>query len=266
MPPRSGLSSRFTHAIVRTPARSVANGLRAEDAGDPDATAFRCEHERYVHCLQDAGLAVEVLPALEVYPDSCFVEDPAYCLPEGAIVLRPGAASRVGEAREIRQDLERCFDTVIDLPGAGFVDGGDVLTLDDDILIGLSARTDRQGAEAFQGLLETWGYSARICETPDGVLHFKTACSTLGDGMILATEPMAETGFFAGRRVLIVPGGETYAANVIRVNDLVLVPEGYPQTKALIEAAGLATVIVPTHEARKLDGGLSCLSLRFSRA
>ena len=264
MPHRDGLSWRFTHAITRTPADSVAAGLRAVDSGDPSGDAFRAEHAAYVDALRDAGLAVDVLPPLEAFPDSCFVEDPAFCLPEGAILLRPGAPSRKGEAAEIRAALEVRCPKVVEIPGDGHVDGGDILTLDDEILIGLSARTDRAGAESFAALLEDWGYNPRIAETPEGVLHFKTACSTLGEGVILATRPMIESGFFGSRKTIQVPDGEDYAANVIRVNDVVLVPEGYPATRAAIEAAGFDTVVLPTHEARKVDGGLSCLSLRFS--
>jgi len=263
MSTRPGLSWQFTHAITRTPSDSVAKGLRAENQGDPSGEAFRKEHELYVAALKDAGLEVEVLPALEDFPDSCFVEDPAFCLPEGAIVLRPGAESRLGEAARIEPDLERFFDIVVNLPEGGYVDGGDVLMLDEEILIGLSARTDATGAEHFKEILQAWGYTARVCETPEGVLHFKTACSTLGDGVILATQVMADSGFFGDRKLVVIPEGEEYAANVIRVNEVVLIPEGYPQTKAAIEAAGFKTVVVPTHEARKVDGGLSCLSLRF---
>ncbi|POF31763.1 dimethylarginine dimethylaminohydrolase family protein [Roseibium marinum] len=266
MPHRAGLSFRFTHAITRTPADSVAEGLRAVDAGDPSSETFREEHGLYVKALRDAGFTVDVLPPLEAFPDSCFVEDPAFCLPEGAIQLRPGAESRLGEGREMRAALEKHFDKVVDLPGAGHVDGGDILMLDDVILIGLSARTDRDGALALADLLDAWGYRAEVRDTPEGVLHFKTACSTLGDGVILATRVMAESGIFEGRRVIEVPEGEDYAANVIRVNDVVLVPEGFPKTLAVIRDAGFDTVVLPTHEARKVDGGLSCLSLRFSLA
>ncbi|WP_421983631.1 dimethylarginine dimethylaminohydrolase family protein [Roseibium sp.] len=261
---RPGLSHRFTHAITRTPSNSVSKGIRAVDSGDPDAETFRREHDLYVKALQGAGLTVDVLPALEEFPDSCFVEDPAFCLPEGAIRLRPGTQSREAEGAAIRPALENRFDTVVDLPGHGCVDGGDILMLDDVVLIGLSARTNRAGAEAFAGVLANWGYMAEVCETPDGVLHFKTACSTLGDNVILATRVMAESGFFGGRKTVVVADREEYAANVIRVNDVVLVPEGYPQTHAAIQAAGFKTVLLPTHEARKIDGGLSCLSLRFA--
>ncbi|WP_434051359.1 MAG: arginine deiminase family protein [Roseibium sp.] len=261
---RPGLSHRFTHAITRTPSNSVSNGIRAVDSGDPDAEKFREEHGLYVEALQESGLTVDVLPPLEDFPDSCFVEDPAFCLPEGAIRLRPGTTSREGEGTAIKPALETRFERVVDLPGHGCVDGGDVLMLDDVILIGLSARTDRAGADAFAGVLAEWGYEAEVCETPDGVLHFKTACSTLGDDVILATKVMADSGFFGNRKTVVVADGEDYAANVIRVNDVVLVPEGYPQTLAAIEAVGFQTVLLPTHEARKIDGGLSCLSLRFA--
>lgn len=264
MPHRPGQSFRFTHAITRLPSDSVANGLRATDTGDPSGAKFREEHALYVKALQEAGLTVDVLPSLEDFPDSCFVEDPAFCLPEGAIQLRPGAASRAGEGAQICPALAARFDEVVELPEDGHVDGGDVLMLDDIILIGLSARTDKKGAAAFRDILSNLGYSAEIWETPDGVLHFKTACSTLGDDVILATSVMAESGFFGDREVIFVPDGEEYAANVIRINDVVLVPEGYPKTRAAIEAAGFSTVAVPTHEARKVDGGLSCLSLRFA--
>ena len=114
---------------------------------------------------------------------------------------------------------------MVELPGNGYVDGGDILTLDDVILIGLSARTNGEGAEAFADVLADWGYTARVCETPEGVLHFKTACSTLGDNVILATRVMADSGFFGDRKIVVVPDGEEYAANVIRVNDVVLVPK-----------------------------------------
>ncbi|MBS8258655.1 dimethylarginine dimethylaminohydrolase [Roseibium polysiphoniae] len=264
MPHREGLSWRFTHAITRVPADSVADGLRAVDTGNPSGEAFRAEHAAYVNALKAAGLTVDVLPQLEGFPDSCFVEDPAFCLPEGAILLRPGTASRAGEAAEIRAALQARFDTVVEIPGGGHVDGGDVLMLDDEILIGLSARTDRPGAEAFAALLTEWSYNARVAETPEGVLHFKTACSTLGEGVILATKVMIDSGFFGDRKTVQVPEDEEYAANVIRVNDVVLVPEGYPKTRDAVEAAGFKTVVLPTHEARKVDGGLSCLSLRFS--
>lgn len=259
-----GLSWRFTHAITRVPAESVAHGLRAEDTGNPDPQEFRVQHAAYVSALEEAGLMVDVLPSLEAFPDSCFVEDPAFCLPEGAILLRPGHPTRMDEPDEIRFALEKRFRKVLDLPGTGHVDGGDILTLDDEILIGLSARTDREGAEAFATLLAEWGYSVRIVETPAGVLHFKTACSTLGEDVILATRPMIESGLFGDRKVVAVADGEDYCANVIRVNDVVLVPEGYPATLANIQAAGFRTRLMPVSEPRKVDGGLSCLSLRFS--
>lgn len=265
MPNHPDLSYRFTHAIARTPSDSVSHGLRAVQTGDPSGETFRAEHGLYLKALQEAGLTVDVLPPLEAYPDSCFVEDPAYCLPEGAVLLRPGAESRAGEVAEIRPALEKRFDQVVCLPGEGYVDGGDILTLDHAILIGLSARTNRQGAEAFAKVLTDWGYSAVVCETPEGVLHFKTACSTLGEGVILATPAMASSGVFGDHKVVLVPEGEDYAANVIRVNDTVLVPEGYPETLSVIKGLGFQTTVVPTHEARKVDGGLSCLSLRFQR-
>ncbi len=262
-----GLAYRFTHAIVRTPAKSAVSGIRAQDIGTPDVEKFCFEHESYVSELKAAGLTVEVLEPLEGFPDSCFVEDPAFCLPGRAVLLRPRAGSRSGEVECLSRVLNRRFEEVEALPapanGEGYVDGGDVLMMDDRVIVGLSERTDRRGAEVFGRILSKWGYEVEIAHTPQGVLHFKTACAALDGETVLATRVMMESGIFSRYRLVEVPEEESYAANCIRVNDVVLAPEGYPQTRAAIERAGYDVIGVPTHEARKLDGGVSCLSLRF---
>ena len=253
--------SRFSQAIVRAPAPSVVDGLRTGEAA-PGYEEVLAEHLFYVTALQAAGLAVETLAPLDAYPDSMFVEDPAFVLPEAAIVLRPGACSRLGEADEIAPALRRRFERVLELD-EGFADGGDILILPGEILIGLSARTDRLGAKRFCELARDLGREARIVETPPGVLHLKTACALVDRGTVIATPALAASGIFAGLEVVETPAGEEKAANLLRLNETILVGADYPATIALL--AGRAPNIVPLDvaEIRKIDAGLSCLSLRW---
>lgn len=252
----------FRSAIVRTPAPSVTHGLRAGDHAGPDHEEVAAEHRGYVAALEGAGVGVEVLEALDAYPDSVFVEDPAFVIPGGAILLRPGAPSREGESEEIAPALRRRFPDVGTLDG-GYADGGDILILPEEILIGLSARTDRQGAESFVRWAEDHGLRARIVQPPSGVLHLKTACSLVDEQTVMATRALAATGIFNGLEVIPTPEGEEAAANLLRVNDRVLVSAGYPRTGALLAERGLDVVPLETRAIQKLDAGLSCMSLRW---
>lgn len=249
----------FRHAIVRAPAPSVVGGLRTGEEA-PSYEGVFAEHRAYVAALEGAGLAVEILPALDAYPDSLFVEDPAFVLPEGAILLRPGACSRLGEAAEIARPLRDRLERVLELD-EGFADGGDILILGREILIGLSARTDKLGAKRFCELARSLGRAARIVETPPGVLHLKSACALIDEGSVIATPALA--GIFVGYEVIATPEGEEKAANLLRLNDTILIGADYPRTAELL--AGRAPNLVPLHvaEIRKIDAGLSCLSLRW---
>ncbi len=258
--PRSAFN--FDQIIVRTPSRSVVNGLRAEDRGSPTYEGVKAEHEAYVQAMHEAGVKVTVLPALEAFPDSIFVEDPALVFTEGAILLRPGAATRVKEVEEIAPTLHDMFETVLELP-AGYADGGDVLTTRESVMIGLSARTDRAGAEALQGCLAKLGRKSEIVATPAGVLHFKTDCSLLDDETILSTNRLARSGVFENFRQMIIPEGEEPAANALRVNDVVMVGSDFPRTIEMLDKAGYKVVPLKTTDIGKIDAGLSCMSLRW---
>lgn len=259
-----GRSFRFTHFLSREPALSVVDGLRDGGAVDPDPALFASQHAAYIATLKDIGGDVTLLPALEAFPDSVFIEDPAICAAGTAVMLRPGAASRFGEAAALRPTLLDVFGAVTDLPGDGFVDGGDVLLSDEDAFIGLSARTDQAGFDALAGVLSTLGYKIRKVETPPSILHFKTDCGLLDSDTIFASQTLAATGCFSGYRVIEAPEGEESAANLIRVNDVVLVSAGHPKTEALLASHGYNIRTLDTSEAAKVDGGLSCMSLRFS--
>lgn len=249
----------FGQAIVRIPAPTVADGLRT-GADAPGYAGVLAEHRAYVAALEGAGLAVEILPALDAYPDSVFVEDPAFVLPEGAILLKPGACSRLGETAEIAPALRNRFERVLALD-EGFADGGDILILPNEILVGLSARTDKLGAKRFCELARDLGRRARIVVTPPGVLHLKTACALIDEETMIATPALAS--LFAGYEVIEPPEGEEKAANLLRINDTILIGADYPRT--IDRLAGRAAHIVPlaVAEIRKIDAGLSCMSLRW---
>jgi len=249
----------FGNAIVRTPAPSVVDGLRVGGEA-PSYEGVLAEHRAYVAALEAAGLAVEVLEPLPDFPDSVFVEDPAFVLPDGAILLRPGACSRLGEAAEIAPALRRRFDRVLELD-EGFADGGDILILASEILIGLSARTDKLGAKRFCELARDLGRKARIVETPPGVLHLKTACALIDEQTLIATPALAPV--LAEHEILVTPQGEEAAANLIRVNDTILIGAAFPSTAALIAARGLDVVKLEAAEIARIDAGLSCMSLRW---
>ena len=257
-------SFQFTHALCRLPSKSVTDGLRAQDQGDPDPLAFAAEHAAYISALRDAGCAVTVLPADENFPDSVFIEDPALVLNGTAIVLRPGAETRLGEAAALRPALVENMNNVVDLQTAGYVDGGDVLCTDDRVLLGLSARTSEQGAADLRPLVEALGYTLHVLQTPPDILHFKTESSLLDESTVLATPALAASGAFYGMTVIETAAGEDAAANAIRVNDFVFLSAGYPNTAKRLEDAGYTSKILNTSQAALVDGGLSCMSLRYS--
>lgn len=260
---REGAGWRFSHALMRRPADSAVEGLREVDRGAPSIEALRAQHAAYAVALEAAGVAVDIQPALADYPDSLFVEDTALTLPEGAILLRLAAPSRAGEVAEIAPALEARFGTVGVLPGEGFVDGGDVMVTPEAVFIGLSARTDRAGAEALAAVLGAMGYAARIVVPPPGALHLKTASALVAPDTVLATEPLARAGLFGGLRVVEIPAGEEAAANALRINDTVLIAAGHPRTRDLLAGLGLDVVALDVGEAARLDAGLSCMSLRW---
>lgn len=260
----TGQSYRFTHAITRKPSASITAGLRAVDTGAPDLSVMLSHHADYIAALRSTEAIVLELDALAAFPDSVFVEDTALCLPQGAVIMRPGAPSRLGEAAKMEPHLRALYKDVQRIEGPGHIEGGDILTTETEILVGRSARTDGAGIAELAGVVAAWGHKLREVETPPGVLHFKTDCSLLDAETILATPRLAASGCFKGYRVIHTAPGEEACANAIRFNDLVLMPAGFPRTKAVLEKAGYCVREIGNSECAKLDGGMSCLSLRFT--
>jgi dimethylargininase len=259
----------FTRAIVRPPAQSFAAGLSSAAEGAPDVGRALQQHAAYVQALRDCGLQITQLEPDEAFPDGTFVEDTAIVTGRGAVLTRPGAASRAGEVRSIAACLRSFFAHPMLIEAPGTVDGGDICEADGHFLIGVSARTNPQGAEQLTGYLAQMGYTAGVIDIKanPSLLHLKSGIAYLGDGAWVA-DPAVEGELRAQRGVevrdlMLVPAPEAYAANCVRVNEVVFAAAGYPQMHALLESRGHRVVALEMSEFRKMDGGLSCLSLRF---
>ncbi|MGA0098683.1 MAG: dimethylarginine dimethylaminohydrolase family protein [Steroidobacteraceae bacterium] len=257
---------RFTHAILRVPGQHFAQGLSSAGEGPPDLERALEQHAAYADALRACGLQVEVLPADLDHPDSCFVEDPAIVTEAGALLTRPGAPSRLGEVVTLRPVLERYVGSVSSIEAPGLLDGGDVCDLGGRFLIGLSGRTNAEGAGQLSRWLEERGYQAETVDLADHprLLHLKTGISAIDEGRVVTVPGFPAARLLDGMERIEVEAGEEYAANCIRVNDRVLVPAGYPRLMERLEGLGYQTLPLPMSEFRRMDGGLSCLSLRLS--
>ncbi len=254
----------FKNVIVKKPARTMVNGISTANLGKPDYEKALKQHEEYVKTLKECGVEVEILEADEKYPDSTFVEDPAVLTDKCAIITNPGANSRKGEINDIKNALKKYYsaDKIYKINSPGTLEGGDIMQVEDHFYIGVSDRTNKDGAKQLLNYLNEFGYTGDIVEF-EGILHLKTGMSYIGDNTLLATELFADKDIFAKYKKIKVSEKEAYASNCIRVNDYVIVPADFPETKKTIENNGFKTKTVDVSEFRKIDGGLSCLSLRF---
>jgi dimethylargininase len=240
----------------------MVNGITSASLGNPDYDLALAQHVDYIKALEACSLDVTVLPADESFPDSTFVEDAALLTPHCAIITRPGAASRRGETGSIRQALSTFYSELETIAAPGTLDAGDVMMVGKHFHIGLSERTNTEGASQLIAILEKHGMSGSVIELEE-VLHLKTGVNYLENNKMLACGEFLEKPEFSEFEVLQVSPDEAYAANSLWVNGAVLVPAGHPKTRSMISAAGYPTLEVNVSEFQKLDGGLSCLSLRF---
>ncbi|PKL24802.1 MAG: N(G),N(G)-dimethylarginine dimethylaminohydrolase [Spirochaetae bacterium HGW-Spirochaetae-3] len=253
----------FTKAIVRRPARSLVHGITTHpELGRPDYDLALRQHDAYVRALERCGLAVRVLPALEEFPDSCFVEDVAVCTKRFATITRPATVSRSGEIAGVRALLAEYYDDIDEIREPGTLEGGDVMMVGDEFFVGLSSRTNAEGAAQFIAALNRRGFSGRGVTMPP-TLHLKTGCSYMEDDVLLVDRAFASYPEFSRFKRVDVALAEAYAANCLRVNDYVIVPSGHPGVAASLRELGMETIELDMSEFRKIDGGLSCLSLRF---
>ena len=214
----------FKNAIVRKPCKAmiegISTGMFSEEA--PIYEDSLKQHEQYVKTLEELGLDVLVLEALEEYPDSCFVEDPAVVMKECAIVTNSPRESRNGEKHEIIEPLKKFYN-------------------DDQIFY-----------------IEAPG----TMEVTEG-LHLKDFAIYLENNNMLVSEKMNEVEDFQKFNRYVVEKDELYAINSLYINGTVMVPKGFPKTLEYIKSLGYPVKVVDTDEFKKIDGSLTCLSLRF---
>lgn len=254
----------FQNAIVRTPSSSLIHGLTTSaELGKPDYEQALVQHQNYIHVLTQCGVEVTILPALDNYPDSCFVEDVSLLTHQFALLTRPGARARQGEVKEIEETIKQFFrDKISRIAAPGTLEAGDVLQVENHFYIGLSARTNIEGAEQMIQTVTQYGYSASTVSLNE-FLHLKTGISYLGQGYALVSGELINHPALSQLKQIIVPPKETYAANCIVVNGTVLLPQGHPETLKEITTRGFPVIELDVSEFKKVDGGLSCLSLRF---
>jgi len=255
----------FTRAIVRIPGSNFDAGLTTVDFGRPDFDLVLEQHRLYCKALLDCGLTITTLPADLRFPDSTFVEDAAILTANGAVLTRPGAASRAGEVDAIRPAVLEAYPRALAIDAPGTVDGGDICELDGHFFLGVSHRTNEEGARQLAGHLQAFGYSTSIIDVRrmTTILHLKSGISYIGDNTLVVMEEMAGNPQFRGLDLLRVSEEESYAANCVRVNGRVLLAAGFPGIKRKLTAAGFNPLVLEMSEFQKMDGGLSCLSLRF---
>jgi len=252
----------FSKAIVRTPCKAMVDGLTGADLGQPDYQNALEQHKDYIKALEECGLRVTCLPPDEHFPDSTFVEDVALLTPNCAIITNPGAPSRASEINSIIPVVEQFYPSLKRIAAPGTVEAGDIMMVGKHFYIGLSERTNLQGAEQMISILEDHQMTGSIVSL-EKVLHLKTGLGYLENNNLLACGEFLEKTDFKEYNLIVVDEDESYAANSVWINDTVLTPKGFPKTKALIEAAGYKIREVDVSEFQKIDGGLSCLSLRF---
>lgn len=257
--------TKFNNVIVRRPCKAICDGITsAPELGQPIYEKALEQHDKYIEALKKCGVEVTVLEADERYPDSCFVEDPALITRKCAIITNPGVESRNGEKNEIIGAVKKFFpeDKIEYIKDPGTLEGGDVMMVGDTFYVGLSARTNAEGIRQLTEILNKYGLEC--VQVPlEKVLHLKTGVNYLENNNMLVSGEFIEKPEFQKYNKIVIPEEEAYAANCIWVNDTVIVPEGYPAVLKAVQDAGYKTLLVDTSEFRKIDGGLSCLSLRF---
>jgi dimethylargininase len=252
----------FAEAIVRAVPETIDAGITSADLGKPDYERAREQHDRYVGALKRCGLEVTVLDADARYPDSVFIEDTAVVTDRCAIVANPGAERRRGEVHAVEETLSGLYENVERIDTPGTLDGGDVLQVGDHFYVGLTQRTNREGAGQLAEILRRYGFGVSFVGLRR-FLHLKTGVAYLGDRDLLVAGELAAADEFEGFDRIFVSPEEEYCANCIRVNDHVLVPAGYEGTRDEIVDRGYEVIGLEMSEFWKVDGGLSCLSLRL---
>jgi dimethylargininase len=240
----------------------MVNGLTSNDLGKPKYELAVKQHEQYVKALSSCGIEIEILKSDEQYPDSCFIEDVALCTPHCSIITRPGAVSRRGETVSIYSVLQKYYSSIEHIDPPGTLEGGDVMMIGDHYYIGISDRTNEIGAGQLISILNNYGMSGSMISL-EKVLHLKTGVAYIEENNMVVCGEFVSKPEFKQYNLLEISEFEAYAANCIWVNGHVIIPSGFPTVSQMIKSSGYPIIEIDMSEFQKLDGGLSCLSLRF---
>ena len=255
----------FRRAIVRPPGPNFADGLTTTDLGKPDVELAKRQHEAYCRALEQCGVELIRLPASPQHPDSTFVEDTTVLTSHSAILARPGAASRLGEVAEIGDTIGKFYRDVDEIQPPGTLDGGDICEAGSHFFVGISDRTNEDGFRQLARFLAAKGFTSSTVDIRGlgSILHLKSGVAYLDDNNLVVMEGLAATREFSGYNRIVVAPDESYACNCVLVNDRVLMPEGFPRLQAELISHGYRPFPLDVSEFHKMDGGVSCLSLRF---
>ncbi|RJP54332.1 MAG: dimethylargininase [Anaerolineaceae bacterium] len=224
-----------------------------------DLDRARAQHHEYVQALVKIGCRVIELREEPDLPDSVFVEDAAFILPEVAVITRPGADSRKPETESISQALSP-FRPLVHITAPATVDGGDVLVLGKHIYVGLSTRSTPEAVVQLQGLLENHGYKVSGVELTD-CLHLKTAVTRVDDKTLLINKDWIDPTHFENYDLIEVDPSEPFAANCLPVNGVIIFPTAFPKTQEILERKGFKIKSVNVDELAKAEGAVTCCSL-----
>lgn len=224
-----------------------------------DVNAARIQHRGYVDALKTLGCDVLELPAQADLPDSVFVEDTAFILPETAVITRPGADSRKPETESIAQALSPHIPLLF-LREPATLDGGDVLVIGKRIFVGISTRSNEDAIRQLQELLGRYGYSVTGVPLRD-CLHLKSAVTRVDDSTLLINKNWLDTAFFTDYNLIEVDPSEPHAANCLPVGGSIIFPTAFPKTRAKLEKRGYKILSVDVDELAKAEGAVTCCSL-----
>ncbi len=252
----------FRHAIVRRPCEEMVHGITSSNLGRPDYKKALLQHDAYIDALLSCGLGVTVIDADNDYPDSTFVEDVALCTPKCCVITRPGVASRRGERDGVKEVIREWYENVEIIREPGTLEAGDIMMAGSHFYIGMSKRTNLVGANQLIKILESYDMTG-VKVTMKEMLHLKTGVSYLENNNMLACWECIRNPQFEKINKIRVEKEEAFAANSVWINGNVLMPVKAPVTKLRVEKAGYQVIELDVSEFQKLDGGLSCLSLRF---
>jgi len=253
--------SRFV-AITRAVGPSLADCELTFQTREPiDLAEAIFQHAAYCDALKEAGIEVELLPAVEHLPDAVFIEDTAVVFDELAVITRPGAMKRRAEVTTVAAVLRK-HRTLAYIEEPGTLDGGDVLTIGRQLFVGISSRTNENGHNQLSKAVERHGYQV-VPVRVDGCLHLKTAVCALDEGTLVVNPNWIDAGKLSGFKHVLVAETEPFAANCLVLNDVVHVSARCWRTRDLLEQRGFATQALTISELEKAEAGLTCLSLIF---